>query len=145
MNKPQFIRSYAPHVVEVADGSVDALSPFAELGTDVRQTEIDSTEFVQSDPSPELKPASFDCSSAIPGIAPQVLDLPQVSPNPQPNTSAPPAVPASAALGTRAIQPNPSKDQAQSHFSERISQLKGKNNHVLAALKRLESAPPNKA
>ena len=132
--------------VEVAEGSHAARSNLARLGTDVRRTKIDASEFVRAEPPPELNPALFDRSGTLPGSAPQVLDPLEVSPNPQPNTSAPPALPASAALGAQVKKPsNPSGDQAQSHLAARIGELKAANNQVRAALKRIESAPPNKA
>jgi hypothetical protein len=129
--------------VEVAEGGHAARSNFARLVTDVRRTEIDASEFVHAEPPPELNPVPFDRSSTLPGSAPQVLDLLDVSPNPQPNTSAPPALPAAAALGAQVKKPsNPSGDQAQSHLAARIGELKAANNQVRAALKRIESAPP---
>ncbi len=132
--------------VEVAEGSPAARGNLVRLVTDVRRTKIDATEFVRAEPPPELNPALFDRSVTLPGSAPQVLDPLEVSPNPQPNTSAPPELPASAALGAQVIKPsNPSGDQAQSHLSARIGELKAANNQVRAALKRLESEPPNKA
>ena len=132
--------------VEVAEGSPAARGNLARLVTDVRRTKIDASEFVRAEPPPELNPVPFNRSSTLPGSAPQVLDPLEVSPNPQPNTSAPPAVSASAVLGAQVIKPsNPSGDQAQSHLSARIGELKAANNQVRAALKRIESEPPNKA
>lgn len=144
MNEPQFIRSSALHVVEIVEGSHDARCKSAKLGTDVRRTKIDSTEFVHADPQAERNPLSFDHSSTIPDSTPQVLDLLKVSPNPQPNTSDPPALATSAALGAHASESNPRRGQVQSHFSGQINHLKAENNHIRAALERLESKPPNK-
>lgn len=143
MNEPQFIRSSALHVVEVSEGSHDARSKSTQLGTDVRRTEIDSTESTHTDPSPELKPLSLDHSSTISGSTPHDLDQFEGSPNPQPNTNASPAVPASTAMGAHTSDPAPRRGQAQSHFSDQISELKAANNHVRAELKRRESASSN--
>jgi hypothetical protein len=144
MNEAQFVRSGAPHIVEIAEGSHDAKSKSATLGTDVRRIETEKAEFVHADPPPELKPLSFDHSSSMPDSSPQVLNADEASLPPPRITSAPPVIRAAAALDVDASKPTPAKRQGQSHFSDQIGTLKAENNHIRAELKRRESALPAK-
>lgn len=140
MNEAQFVRSGAPHVVEVAQGSHDAKSKSATLGTDVQRIETDTPEFVHADPPTQLKPLPFDHASTIPGTSPQVLNADEISPPPPRITSAPPVIPAAAATEVHASTPKPATRQGQSHFSDQIGTLKAENNSIRAELKRRESA-----
>ncbi len=49
MNDPQFIRSTTPHIVEVAEGSHNAKSKSATIGTDAKRAYTHSTEFFDAD------------------------------------------------------------------------------------------------
>lgn len=140
MNEAQFIRSGAPHIVEVAQGSHDAKSKSATLGTDGRHIETETAEFVHADPPTELKTLSFDHSSTMPDTSHQVLNADEASPPPPRITSAPPVIRAAAALDVHTRKPAPETRQGQSHFSDQIGTLKAQNDHIRAELKRRESA-----
>ena len=144
MNEPQFIRSGAPHIVEVSAGSHDAKSKSATLGTDVRHIETETAEFVHADPPIELESPSFDHSSTMPGSSPQVLNADEASLPPPRITSAPPVIHAATALSVHASKPTPATRQGPSHFFDQIDALKAENNHIRAELKRRESALPDK-
>ena len=145
MNEPQFIRSGAPHIVEVSAGSHDAKSQSATLGTDVRHIETETAEFVHAEPPTELKSQSFDHSSTMPGSSPRVLNADEASLLPPPRiTSAPPVIQAATALEVHASKPTHATRQGPSHFSDQIDALKGENTHIRAELKRRESALPAK-
>lgn len=60
MNGPEFIRSKAPHVVEVADGSRNAKSKSATIGTDVLKVDTDSTVFVDAAVTTERRTLFLD-------------------------------------------------------------------------------------
>jgi hypothetical protein len=139
MNEAQFIRSGAPHAVEVAQGSHDAKSKSATLGADAKRIETDTAEFVRTAPPTELKTLSFDHSSTMPGSSPQVLNADKASLPPPRITSAPPVIRAAAALDVHTRKPAPETRQGQSHFSDQIGTLKAQNNHIRAELKRRES------
>jgi len=144
MNEAQIIRSSAPHIVEVSEGSHDAKSKSVTLGTDGRHIKTETAEFIHADPPTELKHLSFDHSSTTPGSSPQVLNADEASLPPLRITSAPPVIRAAAALDVHASKPTPVTRQGQSHFSDQIGMLKDQNNHIRAELKRRESALPAK-
>jgi len=60
MNEPQFVRSTAPHIVEVAEGSRNAKSKSATIGTDSQRVDSGSTAFVDADPSAERRTLYLD-------------------------------------------------------------------------------------
>lgn len=141
MNDAQFIRSTAPHVVEVADGSRNAKSKSAIIGTDVQQVDTHSTDFINADHSSELKTLLFDQQSKIAALAPQTLApvVATVDPPLSSSTNAPPVIAALASLNPPSKQPITSRVQVKSHFSEQIGDLKAKNDRVRAELKRRET------
>jgi len=192
MTEPQFIRSTAPHIVEVVEGSRNAKSKSATIGTDVQRASTNSTVFVDADlpielrtlfldeqstdskepgqestaasstsskrytdgqridsdattrinadPAAELKTVFFDQQSTLAAHASQDLDLDEIPPSPSSSASAPPAIAASAAVDKLDEKPSASRAQLKSHFSDQIGELKAKNDHVRAELKRRESA-----
>jgi hypothetical protein len=196
MSDPQFIRSTTPHIVEVAEGSHNAKSKSATIGTDAKRAYTDSTAFVDAapsaerrtlyldeqsadvvapgqvisdaksssanssvdlpladsnsrvfihaDPSVELKAVFFDEQSPVAARAPQVLDPAEVNALLLSSTTALPVITAPATLDEPGETPSPSKTQVNSHFSGQISELKAKNDHVRAELKRRESVPSTK-
>jgi hypothetical protein len=60
MTEPQFIRSTAPHIVEVGEGSRNAKSKSATIGTDVQRASTNSTVFVDADLPIELRTLFLD-------------------------------------------------------------------------------------
>lgn len=60
MTEPQFIRSTAPHIVEVGEGSHDAKRKSATIGTDVQRASTNSTVFVDADLPIELRTLFLD-------------------------------------------------------------------------------------
>ncbi len=199
MNEPQFIRSTAPHIVEVAEGSHNAKSKSATIGTDAQRAYTDSKAFVDADhetersleaerrtlhldepitdvvgpgqesttansssansvmdvqevntssmafihasPSAELQTVFFDPQSAMAARPPQELDPAEVSALFLSSTNALPVIEVPAALDEPDKKPSSSQTQETSHFSGQIGELKAKNDHVRAELKRRESVP----
>jgi len=196
MNEPQFVRSTAPHIVEVAEGSHNAKSKSATIGTDAKRAYTHSTEFVDAaleterrtlyldqpitdvvtpgqvitdaksssadssmdlpladsnskvfihaDPSAELKAVFFDPQSAMAALPSLELDPAEVNALLLSSTSVPPVITAPAASDEPGKKPKSSPAHVTSHFSDQIGDLKEKNDHVRAELKRRESAPSTK-
>ena len=196
MNEPQFVRSTAPHIVEVAEGTHHAKSKSATIGTDAKRAYTHSTEFVDAaleterrtlyldqpitdvvapgqvitdaksssadssmdlpladsnsrvfihaDPSAELKAVFFDPQSAMAALPSLELDPAEVNALLLSSTSVPPVITAPAALDEHGKKPKSSPAHFTSHFSDQIGELKEKNDHVRAELKRRESAPSTK-
>ena len=199
MNEPQFIRSTAPHIVEVAEGSHNAKSKSATIGTDaqwaytdskaffdadleaersletersslyleepitdvvgpgqestnaksssansgmdVQEVNTSSMAFIDASPSAELKTVFLDPQSAMAALPSLELDPAEVNALLLSSTNALPVVEAPAGLDEPDKKPNFSQAQEESHFSGQIVELKNKNDHVRAELKRRESAP----
>ena len=168
MNEPQFVRSTAPHIVEVAEGTHHAKSKSATIGTDAKRAYTHSTEFVDAksssadssmdlpladsnsrvfihaDPSAELKAVFFDPQSAMAALPSLELDPAEVNALLLSSTSVLPVITAPAALDEHGKKPKSSPAHFTSHFSDQIGDLKEKNDHVRAELKRRESAPSTK-
>lgn len=194
MSDPQFIRSTAPHIVEVAEGSHNAKSKSATIGTDAQRAYTNSTAFVDAAPSAErrtlyldeqstdvlapgqvitnaksasenssgmdvplvnsnstafihadttaeLKTVFFDEQSAMAARYALELDAAEAHALLLSSTSGPPVIAASAALNEPDKTPSSSQAHFTSHFSDQIGELKAKNDHVRAELKRRETAP----
>jgi hypothetical protein len=197
MNEPQFVRSTAPHIVEVAEGSRNAKSKSATIGTDAQRVDSgstafvdaapsaerrtlyldeqstdvlapeqvitnansasanisgmdvplvnsNSTAFIHADPLAELKTVFFDEQSAMAARYALELDPAEAHALLLSSTSGPLVIEASAALSEPDKTPNPSQAHFKSQFSDQIGELKAKNDHVRAELKRRETAPSNK-
>ena len=196
MNEPQFVRSTAPHIVEVAEGSRNAKSKSATIGTDSQRVDSGSTAFVDADPSAErrtlyldeqstavlapdqvitnaksasansgmkvplvdsnstafihadplaeLKTVFFDEQSTMAARPSLELDPAEVDALLLSSTTVLPGMTAPAALNEPDKTPSSSNAQVKSHFSGQIGELKEKNDHVRAELKRRESAPSTK-
>ena len=59
MNQPEFIPSSAPHKIEMREGSHDARTQGAQLGTETRQLAIDSDEVANAIDAEKRRTASF--------------------------------------------------------------------------------------
>ena len=59
MNQPEFIPSSAPHKIEMREGSHDARTQSAQLGTETRQLAIDSDEVANAIDAEKRRTASF--------------------------------------------------------------------------------------
>ena len=59
MNQPEFIPSSAPHKIEIREGSHDARTQGAQLGTETRQLAIDSDEVANAIDAEKRRTASF--------------------------------------------------------------------------------------
>ena len=59
MNQPEFIPSGAPHKIEMREGSHDARTQGAQLGTETRQLAIDSDEVANAIDAEKRRTASF--------------------------------------------------------------------------------------
>ena len=144
MSDPQFIRSTAPHIVEVAEGSHNAKSKSATIGTDAQRAYTNSTAFIHADPLAELKTVFFDEQSTMAARPSLELDAAEAHALVLSSTSGPPVIAASAALNEPDKTPSSSQAHFKSHYSDQIGELKAKNDHVRAELKRRETAPSNK-
>ena len=59
MNQPEFIPSSAPHKIEMREGSHDARTQGAQLGTETRQVAIDSDEVANAIDAEKRRTESF--------------------------------------------------------------------------------------
>lgn len=140
MNDSQFVPSTGLHAVEVAEGSRDAKSKSATSAPDVRRVDTNSNEFIHAAPSAGLQAIFFGQQGSVEAHAPQGLDPAEVHVPHLSSTSAGPVIAAAATLDEPEKNASSAVAQLKSHFSDQIRELKEKNDHVRAELKRRESA-----
>ena len=163
MNQPEFIPSSAPHKIEMREGSHDARTQGAQLGTETRQLAIDSDEVANAIDAEKRRTASFGPETDPPqhasteaDAAPDPLAQAEAAQSPEPvqvqafaepEPDAPPLVQAQLvqeAVAEPPIAP-PMNMSDDPEFAERLHALEAQNQALRARLGTLESQSAGRA
>lgn len=135
-----YIDEQSADVVASGQGSTNATNTSANSGADVQHADTKSRAFIHADAPAEIKTVFFDKHSTVAARAPQQLEPAEVNAPPLSSTTASPVSAAPVALYKPDKKSHSAGTQAKSQFSGQIGELKAKNDHVRAELKRRESA-----
>ena len=163
MNQPEFIPSSAPHKIEMREGSHDARTQGAQLGTETRQLAIDSDEVANAIDAEKRRTASFGPETDPPqhasteaDAAPDPLAQAEAAQSPEPvqvqafaepEPDAPPLVQAQLvqeAVAEPPIAP-PMNMSDDPEIAERLHALEEQNLALRAKLGALESQSSGRA
>ena len=163
MNQPEFIPSSAPHKIEMREGSHDARTQGAQLGTETRQLAIDSDEVANAIDAEKRRTASFGPETDPPqhasteaDAAPDPLAQAEAAQSPEPvqvqafaepEPDAPPLVQTQLvqeAVAEPPIAP-PMNMSDDPEFAERLHALEAQNQALRARLGTLESQSAGRA
>ena len=163
MNQPEFIPSSAPHKIEMREGSHDARTQGAQLGTETRQLAIDSDEVANAIDAEKRRTASFGPETDPPqhasteaDAAPDPLAQAEAAQSPEPvqvqafaepEPDAPPLVQAQLvqeAVAEPPIAP-PMNMSDDPEFAERLHALEAQNQALRARLGNLETQSAGQA
>ena len=161
MNQPEFIPSSAPHKIEMREGSHDARTQGAQLGTETRQLAIDSDEVANAIDAEKRRTASFGPETDPPqhasteaDAAPDPLAQAEAAQSPEPvqvqafaEPDAPPLVQTQLvqeAVAEPPIAP-PMNMSDDPEIAERLHALEEQNLALRAKLGALESQSSGRA
>ena len=163
MNQPEFIPSSAPHKIEMREGSHDARTQGAQLGTETRQLAIDSDEVANAIDAEKRRTASFGPETDPPqhasteaDAAPDPLAQAEAAQSPEPvqvqafaepEPDAPPLVQAQLvqeAVAEPPIAP-PMNMSDDPEIAERLHALEAQNLALRARLGNLETQSAGQA
>ena len=163
MNQPEFIPSSAPHKIEMREGSHDARTQGAQLGTETRQLAIDSDEVANAIDAEKRRTASFGPETDPPqhasteaDAAPDPLAQAEAAQSPEPvqvqafaepEPDAPPLVQAQLvqeAVAEPPIAP-PMNMSDDPEIAARLHALEAQNQALRARLGTLESQSAGRA
>ena len=163
MNQPEFIPSSAPHKIEMREGSHDARTQGAQLGTETRQLAIDSDEVANAIDAEKRRTASFGPETDPPqhasteaDAAPDPLAQAEAAQSPEPvqvqafaepEPDAPPLVQTQLvqeAVAEPPIAP-PMNMSDDPEFAERLHALEAQNQALRARLGNLETQSAGRA
>ena len=163
MNQPEFIPSSAPHKIEIREGSHDARTQGAQLGTETRQLAIDSDEVANAIDAEKRRTASFGPETDPPqhasteaDAAPDPLAQAEAAQSPEPvqvqafaepEPDAPPLVQAQLvqeAVAEPPIAP-PMNMSDDPEIAERLHALEEQNLALRARLGNLETQSSGRA
>ena len=163
MNQPEFIPSSAPHKIEMREGSHDARTQGAQLGTETRQLAIDSDEVANAIDAEKRRTSSFGPETDPPqhasteaDAAPDPLAQAEAAQSPEPvqvqafaepEPDAPPLVQAQLvqeAVAEPPIAP-PMNMSDDPEIAERLHALEEQNLALRARLGNLETQSSGRA